>query len=344
MEYYLPWKYGQEGEPVETFFAAPAMANDYSIDTFELQSMIDWLYDCHLSGSLTEKETGLPLSRIGTREFLQKLLESIAYREGFGDILAEGLVRASEKVSDRARARLSYEVAPICQHDLAPGRAIVAHALIYPMEPRIHQAAIHEILFVRVAWLLNQRRPDISPVNMKVFREIASIFWGSEEAADLSSYEGKALAAQKIQDRTYIKDSLGLCDFAWPITFSLATENGVGDPDLEARLFEAVTGVSKEETGPYARRICNQQRLILLREGRRVPEADFPPEFNFTEPLRGDPHGAKVLVPGPRGEPVDAAGKILDKKKFTDMLKEYYRLRGWDEETGNLGTATADIF
>ena len=49
-------------------------------------------------------ETGLPLSKIGTREFLEKLLHAIAYREGFGDILAEGMMRARENVPEMARA------------------------------------------------------------------------------------------------------------------------------------------------------------------------------------------------------------------------------------------------
>jgi hypothetical protein len=45
------------------------------------------------AGAITEKETCLPLSKIGTREFLETLLHVITYRKGFGDILAEGLVR-----------------------------------------------------------------------------------------------------------------------------------------------------------------------------------------------------------------------------------------------------------
>src|SRR4030042_2702128 len=118
MEYYLPWKYSQEDEPVDTFFEAPTLANDYSIDTFELQSMIDWLYACYKAGSLTNKETDLPLSKIGTRSFLEKLLHLITYREGFGDILAEGLVRAGDKVPEKARAMFSHVIAPICMHDL----------------------------------------------------------------------------------------------------------------------------------------------------------------------------------------------------------------------------------
>ena len=189
MEYYLPWKYSQEEEPVDTFFDAPTLANDYSIDTFELQSMVDWLYACNETGSLTDKETDLPLSKIGTRAFLERLLHSIAYREGFGDIMAEGLVRAGEKVPEKARAMFSNIIAPICMHDLVPPRAIVAHALLYPMEPRVHQPILHEINFVRIAWALNQRQPPATPITTEVFRKVAKAFWGSEEAAYVSTYK-----------------------------------------------------------------------------------------------------------------------------------------------------------
>jgi aldehyde:ferredoxin oxidoreductase len=331
---YLPWKYGREDEPVETLFVAPALANDYSICTWELESMVDWLYACYKSGDLTEEETGLPLARIGTKEFLDRLLHLIAYREGFGDVLAEGLVRAGEKVSDKARARFSYNLAPIGTYDLFPPRAFVVHALLYPMEPRVHHNILHETAWVNIAWNFNQVEPEASPVTAKVVRGIARAFWGSEEAGDLTSYEGKALAAKKVQNRTYIRDSLGLCDFAYPITYSFNTPDYVGDPDIEAKIFAAVTGIPGEELDQYGERIFNLQRLILLREGRRVPQADFPPEYNFTQPLPAIPHFEAMTVIGPRGETVSATGRVLDQDRFTSMLREYYCLRGWDEETG----------
>jgi aldehyde:ferredoxin oxidoreductase len=333
-ECYLPWKYGREDEPVETFFDAPTLANDFSICTWELEKMIDWLYACYQSGDLTEKETGLPLSRIGTREFLEKLLHSIAYREGFGALLAEGLVRAGEKVSDKARGKFSYNFEPIGQSDLFPPRAFVAHALLYPMEPRVHHNVLHETAWVNIAWSFNQVQADLSPVTAEVVHNIARAFWGSDEAGDFTSYEGKALAAKKVQNRTYIRDSLGLCDFAYPITYSFNTPDHVGDPDLEAKIFTAVTGIAGEELDRYGERIFNLQRAILLREGRRVPEADFPPEYNFTERLKAIPNFEEMTVVGPGGKAVSAVGRVLDRDRFTSMLKEYYHLRGWDEETG----------
>lgn len=334
MQYYLPWQYSREEEPVATLFDAPTLANDYSIETWELESMVDWLYACYKSGSLTEQATGLPLSEIGTREFLEKLLHSIAYREGFGDILAEGLVRAAEKVPEKARTLLSRFVAPIGMHDMFPPRIYVVNALIYPMEPRVHHNLLHELGFVMAAWEANQAQPGDTPVTTELFREIARAFWGSEEAADVTSYDGKALMAKKIQNRTYTRDSLGLCDFNYPIAYSFNTPDHLGDPDLEAKIFNAVTGIAGEELDQYAECICNQQRAILVREGRSTPEADFPPAFNFTEPLQAIPNSNLVMVPGPGNEPVSIKGKILDRDRFEGMLKEYYRLRGWDAETG----------
>jgi aldehyde:ferredoxin oxidoreductase len=334
MEYYLPWCYAREDEPVKTFFDAPTLANDYSLETWELKSMVDWLYSCYHAGSLTEKETGLPLSRIGTREFLEKLLHSIAYREGFGDILAEGLARIGDKVSDKARGLLSYNVAPIGIHDLFPPRIFVVNALLYPMEPRVHHNILHEAAWVVLAWNFNRLEPGATPVTSEVFQKIARTFWGSEEAADVTSYSGKALAAKLIQDRTYIKESLGLCDFAYPITYSFNTPDHVGDPDIEAKIFSAVTGVDSDELVRYAGRICNLQRAILVREGWKVPEADFPPLYNFTESMQAVPNFEMEVVPGPGGEPVLTEGKVLDKDRFKAMLREYYRLRGWNEVTG----------
>lgn len=334
MEVYMPWQFSKDDEPVDTFFDAPTMCNDHSLCTMEIRSILKWLYACYQSGCLTEEETGLPLSQMGTRAFLEKLLHVIAYREGFGDILAEGLVRAGEQVSDEARAMFTHDVVPIGMGDWQPPRAHFAHALLYALEPRMHMPLLHEIAHLRARWHVNLQRPELSPVTSAVFRNVAKVFWGSEEAADLTTYEGKALAAKKIQDRMYLKDSLGLCSFAWPITDSFNTPDHVGDPSLEAELFSAVTGHPGEELDRYAERIFNLQRAILIREGWRVPESDSIPEYNFKEPFKTDLIGRELIIPGRGDEAVSTAGNLLDQEEFRNMLKEYYGLRGWDPETG----------
>ncbi|MFA5307940.1 MAG: aldehyde ferredoxin oxidoreductase N-terminal domain-containing protein [Dehalococcoidales bacterium] len=333
VEYYLPWVYGQEDEPIETFFNAPVMANDYGFDSWEMTNIIEWLYAGYRTGALTEAETGLPLSRIGTAEFLEKLMRAIAYREGFGDILAEGLVRAGEKISPKARALFPPTLAPIGANYAFSPRTFPIMALLYPPEPRVHHVNYHDIAFVHIAWSIEQQQPGVTGVTGPLVHRIAREFWGSDTAGDFSSYEGKALAAKIIQHRTYLKEMLGLCDWGYPISYSFNTPDHMGDPDIEAKICTAVTGIPGEELDIYAERVYNLQRLILLREGRQTPAADYPMDFIFTEPQRGMP-GAGIMVPGPGDSAVDMVGNKLDRDKFTAMLKEYYTLRGWDEETG----------
>jgi aldehyde:ferredoxin oxidoreductase len=142
------------------------------------------------------------------------------------------------------------------------------------------------------------------------------------------------LTAKIILNRTYLKDCLGLCDFAWPMMYSFNTANHVGDPELEGKIFSAVTGIPSDRLDRYAEVLFNLQRAILIREGRKTPEADYPLEYNFTEPLQIDHFGRPLIIPGGDCEVVNAIGKILDRDKFMRLLKEFYQLRGWDEDTG----------
>ena len=330
MEYYLPWLYGKDNEPVDTLFDAPALANDYSLETFELENVVRWLFACRNTNALKEKEIDLPLSQIGTREFLVKLLHSIAYREGFGDILAEGQIRAETKISAAARKLFSHQVNGVGQYETTPSRQYVVQSLLIPMEPRAHQPLLHATSFVAYAWRLNLENSAMSPIDIGTLHKIAKSFWGSEAAGDVSSYEGKPLAAVEIENRTYLHDSLGLCNFTWPISYSFETPDHVGDPDLEAKLYSAVTGQPEDRLKEYGQRIVDLQRAILMREGRKHHEADYPREYLFTEPLAS---GVPVVTPGPNG-PIDISGNKLDKEKYRGMLQEFYRLRKWDPQAG----------
>jgi aldehyde:ferredoxin oxidoreductase len=332
-DYYLPWQYGRENEPLETIYQSPIWADDYCLDTWELATIVNWLYGGYRAGLFTGEETGLPLAEIGSGAFLEKLMRVIAYREGFGDFLAEGIMRVREKTSPERRALFTRFLAPIMWNDFNPPRAFFVNALLYPLEPRVHHNVLHEVAFINAPWGINQLHPGSTVMTTGLVHDIAEAFWGSREAGDFATYEGKALAAKKIQNRTYIKESLGLCDFGYPVTYSLNTPDNVGDPELAAKLYHAVTG-RDDEMEEYGERIANLQRMILLREGRQTPEADYPPEFNFTEPLEDMHHAPVPTVPGPDDRAVSWVGNRLDREKFKEMLREYYRLRGWDEETG----------
>ncbi|MFH2219168.1 MAG: aldehyde ferredoxin oxidoreductase N-terminal domain-containing protein [Pseudomonadota bacterium] len=333
---YFPWVMGRPGEPAETAVNATGICNDLSICTMEMYNVIEWMVSCHASGFLTERDTGLDISQLGSLAFFEKLAHMIARREGFGDILAEGLLRAGEKLGDKAKGCFANEVSGVGDGATYSAREYLTNGLLYALEPRQPIAMLHEISWLTGLWVMNQADPESSPVTSDVFRAAALKFWGDEKAWDLNTHEGKAVAATKIIDRTYTKDSLLLCDSAWPMMVSWNTPDRVGDPGLESRIFSAVTGIETDENGlnRYGERIFNLQRMILLREGRQPKTDDVPKEFNFTDPVQYVFMNPEVIVPGPGEEVVSRKGKTLDRAEFEAMRKEFYGLRGWEVESG----------
>jgi aldehyde:ferredoxin oxidoreductase len=323
-------------EPEEAAFDATRLCNDLSICTMEMYNIIAWLDACFASGYLTPKETGLHIEELGKLSFFEKLADMIAYRKGFGDILAEGLLRAGEKLGEKARAHFSDEVSDVGGAAEYSGRAYLTNALLYAFEPRQPISMLHEVSLLLGEWVGYLNDPKSSPVTADVFRAVALKFWGHEKAWDLMTHEGKACAAAKIIDRTIVKDSLGLCDAVWPIMSSWNTPDHVGDPTMESRIFHAATGIEIDEAGlnKYGERIFNLQRAILLREGLQPEKDDFPAEFNFTNPVKEIYLNPDVIVPGRGEEVISRKGQTLDRKTYDRMLKEFYKIRGWDPESG----------
>ena len=127
---------------------------------------------------------------------------------------------------------------------------------------------------------------------------------GIPEKLDRSSVEGKATWVKIFQDLTAVIDSLGLCLFS---SFAL------GLPEYRA-LTNAVTGFNytDEELLACGERIWNNERLHNLRVGYSEADDTLPKR------LLKDP-----VIDGP------SKGEV---SKLEDLLPEYYKVRGWDEE------------
>ncbi|MFC1887156.1 aldehyde ferredoxin oxidoreductase N-terminal domain-containing protein, partial [Thermodesulfobacteriota bacterium] len=334
----------REDNKIDAAFEATEMCNDFSLCTSEMKSILGWLNECYEEGFLSEQDTGLDLTEIGSHAFIEKMLSMIARREGFGDILAEGMARIGEKLGEKALSFFPLTTPAIQAGTGYAPQMYYTNAMLYATEPRTPIAALHEVGYMIARWLLHQFRPDLSPTTAKVFREATKKFWHHEKAWDLTSYEGKAEACVTIQNRTHVKDSLPLCDCAWPLVDSFNTPDNIGDPALESKLFSAVTGIETDEMGllRYGERILNLQRAILLREGRKAIEDDEVAEFNYTVPLEKGGVNPRLIVPGPTEEPVSIRGNLLDREKFKEMRHTYYTIRGWDPETGLQKTKTLE--
>ena len=73
------------------------------MDTNEAGWVVSWVMECYEKGLITEKDLGGLEARWGDSEFARTLLQMIAGRKGFGNILAEGVMRAAQHVGGEAR-------------------------------------------------------------------------------------------------------------------------------------------------------------------------------------------------------------------------------------------------
>jgi aldehyde:ferredoxin oxidoreductase len=341
--FYQPWAERFYGDWTDVPFYATKLCDDYGLDAVDIDLMICWLNGCYQAGILTDEKTGMMLSKLGSMEFIETLVTKVALRDGFGDHLANGVEEAARTVGSDAEHQLAsagYLSEP-GYHPYGP-RLYLANALLYAMEPRIPINQLHEVGLPIAKWVAGTM--GLTYVTSDVIRAIAKRFWGSELAADFNSYDGKALATKKIQDREYAIECLILCNFLWPIMEIDQTEDHVGDPTLESRILSAVLGkeISEEDLYDVGERVFNLQRAILVREGHRGREFDTLPDLFFTVPLDYDQANPECIVPGKDGEVTSRKGAVVDINKFERMKDEYYELRKWDVATGLQTRETMD--
>jgi aldehyde:ferredoxin oxidoreductase len=275
------------GELNEVPFFANMICNEYGVDTHQIDVMMQWLAKCYQAGILTEGNTGIPLSKQGSIEFIETLVRKIGLREGIGDVLAQGTIRAAGVVGQGAKELLTDYITESGHFALIESpRMYISTGLLYAMEPRQPMSQLNELGSLNL-WLMWVYKQDGAFVSNDVLRAIGKRLLGSEEAVDFTSYDGKALAAKIIQDRECAKDSLILCSYLFPIMFSRNTADYVGDPTVESRILSAVIGGDIDEDGlnRIGERILNLQRAILAREGHRGREYDKISEYNYTKPL-----------------------------------------------------------
>ena len=337
--FYMIWANIHYGESTDVPFLAAQLCDDYGLDTHVMEPLLVWLANCRQAGILTEEETGLPFSKMGSLEFIDALVKKISYRDGIGDILAEGTHKAAKALGRKAQSLTADFVNRNDQRPFYGPRAYLTTGLFYAMEPRLAIQQLHEVVTLVMRWSLNEiHKPEKPGVTTATLRAIAKRFWGSELAADFSTWDGKALAAAKIQDRQHAKESLILCDFNWPVMYSEATVDHVGDPTLESQICSAVTGREVDEEGLYriGERVFNLQRAILIREGWKGRSDDTLDEYEFSSPASeiealGNP---EALIPGEDGRTISRKRLVVDRKQFEGMKDEFYALRGWDIKTG----------
>ncbi|MEE8382736.1 MAG: aldehyde ferredoxin oxidoreductase N-terminal domain-containing protein [Thermodesulfobacteriota bacterium] len=341
--FYVPWDQLYHGKATENPFIATSLCDRYGLCTGETANVIHWLYECFKKGILSDQETGLPLSKIGSLEFIEALVDQVVNKKGFGELLAQGTRRASIEKGKEAEAVALTRVTPSGYiNDAYGARVFLITALFYATETKNPVIQNHEVNFLLLKWALyHTTAGTMSPITVDDLKNIAARAWGGEVAVDFSTYEGKAKAAFMIQNRQHAKESMVACDRFFPLLDTDQEEDHMGDPSLLPQLYEAVTGrdLSEDEYYLLGERSVNLQRAIMGREGRVGRKEDTLGEFNFTEPVETSEgvfgmFNPDLELPGAGDEIITRKGKTVDRKEFERMKDEYYLLRGWDAASG----------
>ena len=207
------------------------LCNYYGIDGISAGVIVAFAMDCYENGILTEKDLDGIDAHFGNHEALIKLLEKIGKREGIGDILAEGVKIAAEKIG-KGSEKLAQHIKGVeaTGYDL---RSLKTAALGYAVSFR---GADH-----------NRHGAYAFDVKGKVNR--------------LKAEKGRGKLVKDIEDLYTVIDSLIICKFS----------RGTYYKEFEdlAKLYTLLTGfeTTPEEMRMKGERINNLARVINTREG-----------------------------------------------------------------------------
>jgi aldehyde:ferredoxin oxidoreductase len=234
--------------------------------------------ECYEKGLLTQKDTDGIEMNWGNVESVRRMLYKISSREGIGQLLGEGVKRASEEIGGEA-AKLA-----VCTRKGTTPRGH-DHRVRWPelLDSCFTNTSTLEATFAGVA----PEELDLPPVNDQ-----------------FSPWEVPSINAM-VNGWHMFEECLGVCRFNIPA------------PQLVAEAFNAATdlGLSLPEMIQTGKRIVNTLRVFNLKNGL-TSDMEAPSIRYGSTPIDGPAVGIGVM-------------------KHWDVIREiYYRLMGWDPETG----------
>lgn len=279
----------------EAILKANELCNIYGLDTISCGGVIQWAMECVERGVLRPGDLdGVDLTW-GNGTAVVEMVGRIARREGLGDILAEGVRRAAERVGGD-----SYKWAVQAkglEQSRVDTRSAKAYALAFAVNPRGPDHLMTETFAEFGA------SPEA--------RALMTRLTGDEAKIDPLCPERRGAVVRWHEDCYAVTDGLGFCAFTTTALYGIT-------PELMAEAYSAATGreTTAEELLRAGRRVVTLEKCINVREGATRAD-DVLPYRMMNEPL-ADWGTADVRN---------------SQAELDAMLDEYYDLHGWDRET-----------
>ena len=268
------------------------ICNIYGVDAISTGCTVAFALDCYENGLITEQDIGFALEW-GDTEAIIKLTELICRNEGFGKILGQGSRKAAEIIGSGAEKFLT-EIKGL-EAPMHDPRAIFPLGLQYATSNRgaCHLRGFANDIYSGFTGF--DKYFDITPP--KPIRE---------RTIDKPEFAKDVVITQNISE---VNNALGIC------RQTMSSGSQIVD-NLFERLLNAIyclTGIrlNLEQILNIGERIFTLKRLfntycgISRKDDRIPPRLQFPLERGLTK---------KKIV------------------KIDNMLDEYYRIRGWNED------------
>jgi len=227
-------------DDIEVVAQANLICDDLGIDTISTGNAIGWAMECYQKGIFTKKDTdGLDL-KFGNVEAIFSLIEKIARREGLGELLGQGVKRASKKIG-QGTEKFAIHVKGMEQSAYATHNATAMQLAYMTCDVGAHHNRAWAITYD-----LQVGRELVVP------EKVARVIW--------------------LQNFRPMFDVIGGCRLQW-VELSI-------DRDLYVPALEAITGIHRswEDLEKVGARIWNMTRLFWARENEGFGrEWDLPP-------------------------------------------------------------------
>ena len=235
------------------------LLNDYGLDVMDTTASIAFVIDCYKNGILSTEELGGLEPEWGDPETILGLIDMIANRQGIGEILGDGLKKASEAIGKGSeKFALHSKGLSITATDPRAGNA---YGFAYSVASR---GADHCRSLVTCERVFDPEIAKIIP---------------SYKKADPFSIEGKAELVMFHENLRAVQNCLQLCLF-------VVTSGKSMVPATMTALYNAVTGSGWDEDRMMlaGERIVNIERAFNLREGLESSDDTLPSRFT-QEPM-----------------------------------------------------------
>jgi aldehyde:ferredoxin oxidoreductase len=242
MEFDNIWSLGPNCgvDKLDAIIKASELCNYYGLDATSAGVTVSFVMDCHGKGILTHEDLGGLDAHFGNAEALIQLIQKIGKREGIGDMLADGVKSAAEKIGKNS-SLLAMQI---------KGLEITGYDLRC-----LKTAALGSAVSFRGA---DHNRSGAYTIDLR------------GKVDRLKAEKGRGKLVKDAEDIYALIDSLIICKNAKGTLYKEL-------PDM-AKLYNLVTGLemTPEELNVAGERISTLAKLINVREGKSRKDDTLP--------------------------------------------------------------------